>query len=211
MDDHLEQEAHRRGYQIVAGVDEAGRGPLAGPVVAAACILPRGYQNSDINDSKKLTKAKRKRIYEQLYSDSAIHIGVGIVSPKEIDQINILQASLKAMILAVANLKVEPDFLLIDGNTLPRTRQPSAAIVKGDAKSLSIAAASIVAKEERDGIMRELAERYPNYALDKHMGYPTKAHMEAIRMHGPTPIHRMSFSPLNQYVEVNRGEPSGNK
>lgn len=182
-----------KGFQAIAGIDEAGRGPLAGPVVAAACILPAGALICGLNDSKQVSPAQRKEIFDTLQSDPEILFGIGIVSPERIDQINILQATFEAMQEAVRNLPLLPDYLLIDGNQIPRFEIPFEGIVKGDTLSISIAAASILAKETRDRIMREAAKMWPQYGFEKHKGYGTASHLEAIVCHGRCPIHRKSF------------------
>jgi len=178
--------------KILAGVDEAGRGPLAGPVVAAAVIFENDFFIEGINDSKKLSEKVRERLFEEIIS-SAVSYGIGIVEPKEIDEINILQAALKAMKIAVEQLSPEPDLILIDGNKTFPSNIPTQTIVKGDARSFSIATASIIAKVTRDRIMRELAEKHPGYSWEKNKGYGTKAHFKAIEKLGVTEFHRMSF------------------
>jgi len=175
-----------------AGVDEAGRGPLAGPVVAAAVILPESFAIDGLDDSKKLTHLQRVKILEQIIA-SAVDIAVGVVDHEAIDNINILRASLRAMEIAVNNLGRRPDFLLIDGNQRISLLIPQETVIKGDSRCCSIAAASIVAKVRRDEIMNEYHELYPEYNFRSHKGYPTKEHLEAIRKHGPCPIHRRSF------------------
>lgn len=188
-----------KGFDKVAGVDEAGRGPLAGPVVAAACILPKRNAFKGINDSKQLTACRRKACFEELKSDPGVKYGVGIVSSGEIDRINIYQATLLAMLKALADLakSAKPDYILIDGNvSVSYEKIPSEAVVKGDEKSLAIAAASIIAKEIRDRMMVDLHHIYPNYGFDKHKGYSTAAHLEALQLFGPTPEHRFSFAPV---------------
>ena len=178
--------------KVLAGVDEAGRGPLAGPVVAAAVIFENGFVIPEVNDSKKLSEKSRERLFDQITA-SAISYGVGIVEPKEIDRINILQAALKAMKIAVGQLSIKPDLILIDGNKTFDSEIATQTIVKGDSKSFSIAAASIIAKVTRDRIMREAAKTHPRYLWDKNKGYGTKAHFEAIRLHGITELHRKTF------------------
>jgi len=178
--------------RIPAGVDEAGRGPLAGPVVAAAVVLADDCLIDGLDDSKKLTHAKRVKIYEVIKS-AAICYAVGIVEPEEIDRINILQAALLAMEISVKQLTTKPDYLLIDGNQKTSLLLMQETIVKGDSKSCSIAAASIMAKVTRDFIMHEYHLQYPEYNFKGHKGYPTKEHYEAIRKHGPCPIHRKTF------------------
>ena len=184
----------------VAGVDEAGRGPLAGPVVSAAVILPHDCPIQGLADSKKLSPTRRDRLFEEIYT-GALSVGIGIVDREEIDRINILRASLLSMRMAVANLHPSADYLLIDGKfTLPRTLTPQQAIVRGDARSASIAAASIVAKVSRDRLMRSYHEEYPLYNFDRHKGYPTRAHKAAIAAHGPCPIHRRSFRGVREHL-----------
>lgn len=175
-----------------AGVDEAGRGPLAGPVVAAAVILPESFAIDGLDDSKKLTHLQRVKILELIIA-SAVDIAVGVVDHEAIDSINILRASLRAMEIAVNNLGRRPDFLLIDGNQRTSLLIPQETVIRGDSRCCSIAAASIVAKVRRDEIMNEYHEIYPEYNFRSHKGYPTKEHLEAIRKHGPCPIHRRSF------------------
>ena len=176
-----------------AGIDEAGRGPLAGPVVAAAVILPPGCGLTGIDDSKKLSEASRKVAWEAI-TRTAVAYGIGIVEHDVIDKINILRASLKAMEIAVSNLRTRPDFLLIDGNQGLSILVPQETIVKGDARCSSIAAASILAKVTRDSIMERYHETYPQYNFCSHKGYATKEHLDALREHGPCPIHRRTFS-----------------
>lgn len=181
---------------VEAGCDEAGRGCLAGSVYAAAVILPKGYHNDLLNDSKQLTAKKRYMLREQIERD-AIAWAVGVVSPQEIDEMNILRASITAMHRAVDQLKVRPEALIIDGNRFYKYHDlPHTTIVKGDGKYLSIAAASILAKTYRDDYMAELHKEYPHYGWDRNAGYPTKEHREGIRLHGTTPYHRMSFNLL---------------
>jgi ribonuclease HII len=197
----LEHEAVNKGYTYIAGVDEAGRGPLAGPVVSGAVILPQGFSLDGIDDSKKLSERKRSLLFPQI-KENAIAVGVGICSHTEIDQINILQASLLSMKRAVENLEQQPDFLLIDGKFTIDTAIDQAAIIKGDSKSISIAAASIIAKVTRDAIMKQLHEQYPVYGFDRHKGYPTKAHKQAILEHGPCSVHRISFRGVKEMADV---------
>ena len=175
-----------------AGVDEAGRGPLAGPVVAAAVILPESFTIVGLDDSKKLTHLQRVKILDLIIT-YAVDLAVGIVDHEAIDSINILRASLRAMEIAVNNLGRKPDFLLIDGNQRTSLLIPQETVIRGDSRCCSIAAASIVAKVRRDEIMDEYHELYPEYNFRSHKGYPTKEHLEAIRKHGPCPIHRRSF------------------
>lgn len=181
---------------VEAGCDEAGRGCLAGSVYAATVILPKDYHNDLLNDSKQLTAKKRYMLREQIERD-AIAWAVGVVSPQEIDEMNILRASITAMHRAVDQLKVRPEALIIDGNRFYKYHDlPHTTIVKGDGKYLSIAAASILAKTYRDDYMAELHKEYPHYGWDRNAGYPTKEHREGIRLHGTTPYHRMSFNLL---------------
>ena len=192
LDFSLEQELHEKGFTSVCGVDEAGRGPLCGPVVAAACILPDGYVPEGLNDSKKLTEKKREKLFD-IIKEKAIAYAIAEASPEEIDEINILNASMLAMRRAVEALSTKADFALIDGNCSRGFEIPTETVVKGDAKSYSIAAASILAKVTRDRLCIEDDERYPEYNIAKHKGYPTKAHMDALREFGPSPIHRKKF------------------
>lgn len=179
-------------YGTVCGIDEAGRGPLCGPVVAAAVILPDEYNILYINDSKKLSETKREEVYKEI-DKYAIAYGVGIVSPERIDEINILQSTYEAMRTAIHKLSVTPDILLNDAVTIPMVDIKQVPIIKGDAKSQSIAAASIVAKVTRDHLMEEYDKLYPEYGFAKHKGYGTAAHIKAIKEYGPCPIHRRTF------------------
>lgn len=188
-----ENEAYSRGYNCVCGVDEAGRGPLAGPVFAAAVILPKGYVIEGVNDSKKLSEKKREELFEKIKSE-ALCYSVASVDEKIIDEINILNATFLAMEKAVEGLKIHPDFVMIDGNRAPKSLDiPCQTVVKGDAKSASIAAASILAKVSRDRYMLEMAEKYPEYCFEKHKGYGTKLHYEMLDLYGVSDIHRKSF------------------
>lgn len=195
----FENEAITNGCRDIAGIDEAGRGPLAGPVVAAAVILPAAFHDPDINDSKKLSPKKRLRLYGKIYAQ-AVAVGIGIVDALEIDRINILQASLLAMSMAVDNLDPRPDYLLIDGTFGIRNDLPQKAIVKGDARSISIAAASIVAKVSRDRLMEIYHHYYPQFDFPRHKGYPTRMHKEAICKFGCCPIHRRSFKGVKEHI-----------
>lgn len=179
-------------YGTVCGIDEAGRGPLCGPVVAAAVILPDEYNILYINDSKKLSETKREEVYKEI-DKYAVSYGVGIVSPERIDEVNILQATYEAMRTAIHKLSVTPDILLNDAVTIPMVDIKQVPIIKGDAKSQSIAAASIVAKVTRDHLMEEYDKLYPEYGFAKHKGYGTAAHIKAIKEYGPCPIHRRTF------------------
>ena len=192
----MEQELIRSGMDPVAGIDEAGRGPLAGPVTAAAVILPCGYEHALLDDSKKLTVRRRDLIYEELTSDPSICWGVAFAEVEEIDALNILRATHTAMRRAAMALSARPSFCLIDGLDVPGFPLDARGVVKGDGISLSIAAASIIAKVSRDRRMQELAEEFPVYGFEKHKGYGTKAHLEALREHGPCPEHRRSFAPV---------------
>ena len=188
----IENSLSAEGYKMICGVDEAGRGPLAGPVCAAAVILPKGLELPGLNDSKKLTDKKRRELFP-LIKEQAIVYGIGLASHEEIDEINILQATYLAMERAIAQLEGKADFALIDGNRAKDYGLPVRTVVKGDSLSASIAAASILAKVTRDDIMLELAETYPEYGFQIHKGYGTKAHYDALRLHGHSPIHRMTF------------------
>lgn len=181
------------GYQYIAGIDEAGRGPLAGPVVSAAVILPDCFNCPGVTDSKKLSEKKRDTLFP-LINAQALAVGIGMASHQEIDQINILQASLLSMKRAVQNLALDPDYLFIDGKFTIDMELPQQAIVKGDSKSISIAAASIIAKVTRDRFMADLHKTYPQYNFIQHKGYPTKAHKQAIIEYGPCPVHRKTFN-----------------
>jgi ribonuclease HII len=195
----FESESRKEGFFRIAGVDEAGRGPLAGPVVAAAVILPPGIFLPRVTDSKKLLPALRERLYDEIYTQ-AQSIGIGIVDVMEIDRSNILNAALLAMAMAADNLRPPPDCLLVDGNRrIPFTTHQK-PIPKGDGLSLSIAAASIVAKVTRDRLMDRYAQWYPQYDFTRHKGYPTKAHRAAIRSFGCTPIHRKTFRGVKEYI-----------
>lgn len=187
-----ENEAHKNGYAVVCGVDEAGRGPLAGPVYAAAVILPEGMEDMGINDSKKLSEKKREELFEKI-TENAEAYGIGSATEDEIDEINILNAAFLAMKRAVENMGVKPDLILVDGNRKPNTGYEEMMLVKGDSKSISIAAASILAKVSRDRYMREIDKKYPEYKFGQHKGYGTKLHYEMIEKYGILPIHRKSF------------------
>jgi len=194
---------YERGHQLIAGVDEAGRGPLAGPVVAAAVILHRDVFIPGIDDSKKLSESRRESLYEDI-RQMAVGFGVGIIPRETIDRVNILRASLEAMKLAVLRLPVEPDFLLVDGLHLPALNLPMKALPHGDSLSLSIAAASIVAKVTRDRIMRKLDRMYPQYGFVRNKGYPTAEHRAALDKFGPCKIHRRSFAPVAERLRQPR-------
>ncbi|MBW1616525.1 MAG: ribonuclease HII [Deltaproteobacteria bacterium] len=196
----FENKAYKKGFLKIAGIDEAGRGPLAGPVISAAVILPKNFENTNIDDSKKLTEKKRKSLYSLIY-EKAISIGIGIVDNISIDNINILQASLLSMLYAVKNLKIKPGFLLIDGNRKINSDISQFPIIKGDSLSISIASASIIAKVTRDRIMAKYHSKYPVYNFDKNKGYPTKKHKEAIARFGYTPIHRKTFKGVKEHIK----------
>lgn len=196
---HYEKEIRNQGYTYIAGIDEVGRGPLAGPVVTAAVILPEDFYLPGIDDSKKLSEKKRELFYEVIQQE-AIAIGVGIIQPAEIDRINIYQATKKGMLEAVQELSQTPDYLLIDAMKLA-TPYPSQSLIKGDSKSVSIAAASIIAKVTRDRMMKELHQEYPDYHFASNMGYGTQEHLIALKECGITIHHRKSFSPIKEMVE----------
>ena len=188
----IEDSFYAQGYEVICGVDEAGRGPLAGPVCAAAVILPKHLDIPGLTDSKKLTDKKRRELFP-LIQERAVAYGIGLASQEEIDEINILQATFLAMERALAQLQVRPDLALIDGNREREFDVPVQTVVKGDSLSANIAAASVLAKVTRDDLMMELAQQYPQYGFEIHKGYGTKAHYEALRQYGASPIHRKSF------------------
>ena len=188
----IENSYFDKGIRIICGVDEAGRGPLAGPVCAAAVILPPNAEIPGLNDSKKLTDKRRRELFP-IIKEQAVAYGIGLASHEEIDQINILQATYLAMERALAQLSIKPELALIDGNRAKDFGIPVQTVVKGDSLSASIAAASILAKVTRDDLMTQVAEEYPEYQFDIHKGYGTKAHYEALTAYGPSPVHRMTF------------------
>ncbi len=194
----IEDSLYSEGYEYICGIDEAGRGPLCGPVVAAAVILPKDKYIEGVNDSKKLSPKKREKLYDDIKKE-AISVGIGIVDVDIIEEINILNATKLAMIKAVKDLKIKPDYLLIDGNQLIDIDIEKQTVVSGDAKSESIAAASIIAKVTRDRMLVNFDKLYPEYGFAKHKGYGTKMHIEAIKKYGLTPIHRKSF--CKKFVE----------
>lgn len=192
VDYSIENEYREKGFDIICGVDEAGRGPLAGPVYAAAVILPSDCVIEGLNDSKKLTEKKREKLFDEI-KDKALAYGIASADEKEIDEINILNATFLAMKRAINSLSVKPDLALIDGNQKPHTDIEEVTVVKGDAKSMSIAAASVLAKVSRDRFMLEMAEKYPQYEFARHKGYGTKLHYEKIAQYGVCDIHRRTF------------------
>ncbi len=192
-DFEIEKEAIKNGFKLVCGVDEAGRGPLAGPVCAAAVILPLDAEIEGLNDSKKLSEKKREALFD-IIKEKAISYSVAFASVEEIEEFNILEATYLAMNRAIDGLEIKPDFALIDGNRMPKgISVPAFTVIKGDALSCSIAAASILAKVTRDRLLLEYDKEYPEYNFKKHKGYGTKEHTEAILKYGPSPIHRLSF------------------
>ena len=192
----FEREAKKNGFNLIAGIDEVGRGPLAGPVVAAAVILKEDCYIPGLTDSKKLTASMRERFYDMIHEQAAA-IGVGIVSPSIIDEINIYEATKVAMSKAIENLSKTPTYLLLDAMKL-NVQIPQTSIIKGDSQSISIAASSVIAKVTRDRIMVDIANQYPEYGFDQHMGYGTKQHLEALNIHGVTEHHRKSFAPIKE-------------
>lgn len=201
-DERLIHERHcwEQGYRRVAGLDEAGRGPLAGPVVAAVFIIPPNFYCEGLNDSKRLTALQRERYYRELTA-GGLEYGVGIIEPAEIDRINIYQASRQAMLRAINNLATAPDFLLVDALVVPDTVIAQQAVIHGDSLSVSIAAASVIAKYTRDQLMIEYDQKYPGYGFAKHKGYPTPEHYRALQQLGPSPIHRHSFRLIQEEAE----------
>ena len=193
MDYSFEENAISKGFKTICGIDEAGRGPLAGPVYAAAVILPLGLEITGLNDSKKLSEKKREELFDVI-CEKSVDFSIGIADEIEIDEINILNATFLAMKRAVDGLKIKPDYALIDGNRYPRIGGVTEeTIVKGDGKSMSVAAASILAKVSRDRYMLEIAEKYPQYCFEKHKGYGTKLHYEMLEKYGISPVHRKTF------------------
>jgi ribonuclease HII len=198
-----ERIAYQEGARFVAGVDEAGRGCLAGPVVAAAVILPKRIALPGVNDSKQLTEAQREALFPTI-QEQALSVGVGVISAEIIDRVNILQATYLAMEHAIANLTKQPDYLLLDAVSLSRVSIRQKGIKKGDSLSISIAAASIIAKVTRDHLMLDYAEQFQHYGFEGHKGYGTKQHREAIAAHGPCPIHRKTFRGVKEYLPPER-------
>ena len=199
-----ENDLHSKGYKFIAGCDEAGRGPLYGPVVAGCCVLPEDFKLEGLTDSKQLTEKKREKYFDYI-KENSIAWAVGIVSPKEIDEINILEASRKAMTIALNEVrrKIKVDYVITDAMKL-NTDIEVLPIIKGDAKSITIAAASVLAKVTRDRMMDEVALTYPQYGFDKHKGYPTKAHIEALNKYGIIDGYRTTFGPVKDYLERNK-------
>ena len=197
----LENALRGEGWARVAGIDEAGRGPLAGPVAAAAVVLPEGYECEWLDDSKKLTAKRRESLFEDLTGDPSVRWALAYAEVAEIEEVNILRATHAAMARAVRALVEHPDFCLIDGLDVPGFPMPSRGVVKGDGLSLSIAAASVIAKVSRDERMRKYADEFPQYGFEKHKGYGTKVHLEALRSHGPCRIHRQTFQPVAELAQ----------
>lgn len=195
-----ENELYDKGVNYIAGVDEVGRGPLIGPVVTACVILPRGFKCEGLTDSKKLTEKKRVEYYDYIM-EHALSVSVGMMSEKVIDEVNIYEATKLAMYQAISNSKIKPEYVLIDAMKLEDLEMPSISIIKGDAKSISIAAASVIAKVTRDRMMIELDKKYPMYGFKKHKGYPTKQHVQAIEKYGILESHRKTFKPVSLYVK----------
>lgn len=197
-----EEALRQSGIQIIAGIDEAGRGPLAGPVVAAAVILPAGFRHDQLTDSKKLTGSQRETIFLELTSRTDVCWTASVVEPDEIDRINILRATHQAMRRAAAALAMQPQHVLIDGLPVRPFPFPQTALVKGDARSFSIAAASVIAKVTRDRLMLELDARYPVYGFARHKGYGTELHLERLRTYGASPVHRKTFAPVARQLKL---------
>lgn len=204
-----ENNLYNEGVTLIAGVDEVGRGPLVGPVVACACILPVNFYHKDIKDSKKLSEKKREEMYK-IIKENAISIGLGIVSEKVIDEVNIYEATKIAMKEAIKNLNISPEHVLIDAMKL-ELNVPSTSIIKGDAKSESIAAASIIAKVTRDHMLDEMDKEYPMYDLKNNKGYGTKKHLEALQTYGPCKYHRVSYSPVRNALNEKNTKTIENK
>jgi ribonuclease HII len=202
----LEEFYWEKGFEHIAGVDEAGRGPLAGPVVAGAVILPRGLSIDGVNDSKKLSAKQRELLYHRIF-ESALSVGIGIVSHEVIDRINIYQASILAMRKAIEQLTLSPAIVLADGNCFKHEELRFQNVIAGDAKSMTIAAASIIAKVTRDSLMREYHDQFPEYGFDRHKGYGTRLHVDAVRRYGLCPIHRRTFHIPESKETPDRGHP----
>lgn len=201
--DNYRYERHfiNQGKSIICGVDEVGRGPLCGPVVTCACILPDNFHLEGLTDSKKLTEKKRDEYFDILTNNKEVHYAIGIVDNKRIDEINILEAAREAMYQAISKLDITPDIVLSDAMDLPELSMPYLSIIKGDYKSESIAAASVIAKVTRDKMMYELDKEYPEYGFGKHKGYPTKDHIEAVKKYGIKPFYRFTFSPISEIIK----------
>lgn len=191
-----ERKARSEGYINIAGVDEAGRGPLAGPLFAAACIIPDGIVFPGIDDSKKLTPEKRDQLYELITTQEGVVYAIGSVTAEIVDQVNVYQATILAMQDALTRLVLQPDYLLVDGLQLPYKKTPALKIVGGDGKSQSVAAASVLAKVSRDRLMDEYHKKWPRYGFNEHKGYGTSKHLDALAKYGPCPIHRLTYAPL---------------
>ena len=196
-----EKELYKKGITLICGTDEVGRGPLCGPVVAAACILPVNYKVEGLTDSKRLTEKKREKLYDILINDPNVHYAVGIVDEKRIDEINIREATKEAMYDSINGLDIKPEYVLIDAMELEELDIPNKAIIKGDFKSKSISAASIIAKVTRDRMMIELDKKYPEYGYAKHKGYPTKDHIAAVKKYGVLPFYRFTFAPISDLIK----------
>lgn len=203
---YYEKQARKEGFSAIAGIDEAGRGPLAGPVVSAAVIFPDDCDIKGIDDSKKLSPGRREGLYPRIYAQ-AVAVGIGIVDAAEIDRINILQAALLSMKISVGNLMPRPDYLLVDGNFGIAVDIAQEAVVKGDRLSVSVAAASIVAKVTRDRLMQGCHRQFPQYGFDRHKGYPTRAHREALRRFGCCTLHRQTFRGVKEHLDAGDGPP----
>lgn len=195
-----ELKAYQNGYNLIGGIDEVGRGPLVGPVVASCVILPKDFELEGLTDSKKLSEKKREQFYSVIM-EKAISVGIGVIDEAKIDEVNIYEATKLAMYQAIENCKIKPDYILIDAMKLDKLSVPSESIIKGDLKSISISAASVIAKVTRDRMMYELDKEYPMYNFAKNKGYPTKAHVEAIKKYGILKQHRKTFKPVCDYKD----------
>lgn len=195
-----ELKAYQNGYNLIGGIDEVGRGPLVGPVVASCVILPKDFELEGLTDSKKLSERKREQFYSVIM-EKAISVGIGVIDEDKIDEVNIYEATKLAMYQAIENCKIKPDYILIDAMKLDKLSVPSESIIKGDLKSISISAASVIAKVTRDRMLYELDKEYPMYDFAKNKGYPTKAHVEAIKKYGILKQHRKTFKPVCDYKD----------